>query len=177
MKSTIILFTALVICFYSCGNKKKETKKETETTTASKPLFPKPIGYVSDFEKLLTADQVRYLDSLIQEHEKQTTNQIAIATMYLDSSFLQMPHSIDTFSLKLFNEWGVGTEEKDNGIGILVSSNLRKMRIETGKGLESKLTDEEAAGILKTYFFPRFKEQDYFGGLRDGLQAIIKEIQ
>ncbi|MCX6319515.1 MAG: TPM domain-containing protein [Bacteroidetes bacterium] len=175
MKTITILISALIVCCYSCGSKKKEIK--TDTTTEARPLFPKPTGYVNDFEKLLTAEQVKYLDSIIRAHEKQTTNQVVIATMELDSSFLQIPNSIDSFSLKLFNEWGVGTKEKNNGIGILVSANLRKMRIETGKGLTTKLTNDEAAAILKTYFFPRFKEQDYFGGLRDGVQAIMKEIQ
>jgi uncharacterized protein len=72
---------------------------------------------------------------------------------------------------------GVGKKDKYNGIGILISINLRKIRIEVGYGLESKLTDEEAKKIVDTIIIPEFKNGNYYLGTLYGLKAILKEIE
>ena len=81
------------------------------------------------------------------------------------------------FSLELFNEWGVGKDEKDNGIVIVFSKKLRMIRIEVGEGLTTKLTDEEAKAIIDNLIIPAFKKTSYFDGILRGLSEIINEIQ
>ena len=87
------------------------------------------------------------------------------------------PKEFDQFSLELFKKWGVGKKEKNNGVGIIFSSKLRKLRIEVGKGMESKLTNAEAKYIIDSLIIPEFKRSAYFEGTLKGLQAVIKEIQ
>ena len=57
------------------------------------------------------------------------------------------------FSFTLFNRWGIGKKEKQNGIGILISTNLRKIRIETGIGLIGKLTDRGSKKNNRYYYY------------------------
>ena len=143
-----------------------------------KKLIPaRPIGWVSDFEKIFTDQQVQFLDSMISKHESETANEIAIVTLALDTVSIRSEKEFDQFSLALFSQWGVGKKEKNNGIGIIISNKLRKLRIEVGKGMESKLTNAEAKFIIDSLMIPEFKRSNYFKGTMRGLQEVIKEIQ
>ncbi|MDZ4795394.1 MAG: TPM domain-containing protein [Bacteroidota bacterium] len=166
----------LVIVSFSmpcCGQKDKK-----ETASPFQSLIPeKPTDWVADLEKIFTPVQVAHLDSIINSHEAQSTNEIAIVTLQLDSFKITTPEDFNSFSLALFNQWGIGKKDKQNGIGILISTNLRQTRIEVGYGLESKLTDEEAEKIINTIILPDFKNAAYFTGTLHGLKAILKEIE
>ena len=143
-----------------------------------KKLIPaRPMGWVSDFEKDFTDEQVKLLESIIGEHASATTNEIAIVTLALDTGSIKSEKEFDQFSLELFKKWGVGKKEKNNGVGIIFSSKLRKLQIEVGKGMESKLTNAEAKYIIDSLIIPEFKRSAYFEGTLKGLQAVIKEIQ
>ena len=143
-----------------------------------KKLIPaKPTGWVSDFEKNFTDEQVQFLDSMIWKHESETSNEISVVTLALDTVSIPSEKEFDQFSLTLFNQWGIGKKEKNNGVGIIFSNKLRKLRIEVGKGMESKLTNAEAKFIIDSLIIPEFKTSNYFAGTLKGLQAVIKEIQ
>ena len=113
----ILLFVSIFI-LSSCGSKK---------IVDSQKKFPTPTGYVNDFEKTLTKTQEKALSKTIVEFEKRTTNQIAIVTF--DSMYSYT--DIKDFGTDLGNEWGIGTEEMDNGLLILVSQKLKQARKKT----------------------------------------------
>jgi uncharacterized protein len=54
---------------------------------------------------------------------------------------------------------------------------LRKVRIETGIGLISKLTDADAKAIIDTAIVPYFKNGEYFKGVSAALDMIMKKIK
>ena len=174
------LLIASSLALTCCGQGDKKTSSDPvakDTIPAARPIPIKPIGWVSDFDMLFTPGQVKSLDSMIAVHEKETTNQVAVVTYQPDSLQLEQAGGFEKFALSLFKQWGVGTKEKNNGIGILISKNLRKIRIETGFGLESKLTDEEAQQIIDSIITPEFKKGDYYTGVLKGLQSIFTEIK
>ncbi len=177
MKTLLFCFLfTLPIAFSSCGQQDK-TNKEKKTDSIQQVIPIKPIGRVSDFEKILSSEQVSDLENIIAEHEKATTNQVAIVTCWLDSTLIRTTDDFDSFSLSLFNHWKIGTKEKMNGIAIIVSKELRRVRIEVGYGLETKLTNSEAKTIIDSIMLPEFREARYFTGISNGLLAIIEEIK
>lgn len=160
----------------SCAQKNKN--KEKQSLTSTKQVFPeKPIGYTSDFENIFSQSQVSYLDSLIAQHKKETSNEIAIVTLSLDSTVIKSAAEFDQLCLTLVNKWGIGEKDKHNGIGIIFSTNLKRIRIETGIGLVSKLTDRDAKRIIDTIITPEFKNGDYFTGMVKGVMAISDKIK
>jgi uncharacterized protein len=177
MKPLYSLLFACLLLVFSCKEKKKPPVIVPDPPKPEFTFPEKPLGYVSDFEKLLSAEQVIYLDSIIGLHEKETTNQVAVVTLDLDTAKIKTGDDLIQFSTRLFNRWGVGQKDKNNGIGILIAENLRQIRINVGSGLETKLTNEEAKDIIQRLITPRFKEQDYFTGISNGLQAVFKEIE
>ena len=136
--------------------------------------LPGAVAFVNDFEDLLTRPQEHYLDSLIRFFEKKTTDQIAIVTI---DTFMTDRPSFDDYVLRLSNKWGVGQKGKNNGIVIAISKGFRMMRIETGLGLEAVFPDAEAKSIIDNHFLPYFKKGQYFEGISNGLQAIIRKLQ
>ncbi len=176
MKFFQSLFVITSLLSLSCKGQKAD--KEKEKSSAVDFLIPeRATGWVSDFEKILTEKEVAFFDSIISLHEQQTTNQVALVTCHLDTSIIHSASDFSQFSLTLFRKWGVGTKEKNNGIGILISTNLKRIRIEVGYGLETKLTNMEAQNIIDSLILPEFKKGGYFIGISKGLEAILSEIQ
>lgn len=128
-----------------------------------------PKGYVNDYTNTLTQEQASALESKIAAFEQESTNEIGVAI--IDS--LQGDY-IEHFAVKLFEEWGVGKEKKDNGALLLVSMSERQMRIEVGYGLEGSLTDVEANWIIQNVMVPNFKENRYYEGIDQSVDKIIE---
>ncbi len=135
--------------------------------------FPEPIGCVNDYEKIFSNEQIDSLANIIKKHQDKTTNQIAIVTI---DSFAPYKVLFD-YSLDLFNTWGIGTKEKNNGVAIVFGKKIRQIRIMVGYGLEKKLKDEEAKRIIDITIIPEFKNGDFYTGIKNGLLEIIKEIE
>ncbi len=157
----IILFSFIVLVCYS------------QTKSKGKFNFPNYIAYVNDFEGILTKTQIVELNQIISKHEKETTNEIAVATI---KSFDPYETLFD-YSLDLANYWGIGKKGKNNGVTIVLGKQIRQIRIQVGYGLEDKLKDEEVKYIIDNTIIPEFKKGDFFNGLKSGLVEIIKEIK
>ncbi|MEO9003222.1 MAG: TPM domain-containing protein, partial [Ginsengibacter sp.] len=67
-----------------------------------------------------------------------------------------------------------GVKEKNNGVLILVSKSEHKARIETGYGMEGVLPDILAKQIIDQRMIPFFKNNDYYSGLDNAVDAIIQ---
>jgi uncharacterized protein len=77
---------------------------------------------------------------------------------------------------KLFNHWGVGQKEKNNGVLLAIFIKDRKLRIEVGYGLEETLTNTVCKRIIDADIIPDFKKGDFYNGIKKGLQSIISVI-
>jgi uncharacterized protein len=172
IKFTITLLT-LVLMTSSCGLFNKSQKDKPFTPKTAHAVFPKPIGFINDFENILSEDEEKELTAIIKEHESKTTDQIAIVTLTSIGPY----ENIDDYSFDLANYWGVGQKDKNNGVLIALGKNLRAIRIQNGFGIEKRLTDTETKRIIDEWMIPKFKENSYFLGLKKGVEAIINELQ
>ena len=80
---------------------------------------------------------------------------------------------IDVFANELFNRWGIGDREKDNGVLILLAEEQHELKFETGYGVEEDLPDALCQEIFLHYIVPFFKEGDYQSGLCSGVTQIV----
>ena len=127
-----------------------------------------PAGFVNDFAEILTTEEEQVLETKINSFEKDTGNELAVVTIpNLGGDY------IENFSEKLFQEWGIGKKEKNNGVLFLVVRDDRQMRIEVGYGLEGALTDAQSFWIIQNVIKPAFQEGDYYGGISGGIDGII----
>ncbi|MFH1346638.1 MAG: TPM domain-containing protein [Spirochaetota bacterium] len=130
-----------------------------------------PSGFVNDFAGVLNNEQKQQLEQKLSGFEKSAGNEILIAIVEsLDGD------TIENFSVKLFEDWGVGKQGKDNGALILVAVDDRQMRIEVGYGLEGVLTDAQSFWIINNEMAPAFGNNDFYGGLNAATDKIISAI-
>jgi len=126
-------------------------------------------GRVTDAADLLDPrTEVRLADRLAR-YEKATRHQMVVVTAASLSGA-----RVDNFGTCLGNRWGIGDSDRNDGILILIAPSERQMRIATGSGMETILTDEKALKIVRR-MTPYFAEGDYAGGLFDGVEAIAAQ--
>ncbi len=131
-----------------------------------------PTARVHDFANLLTAEQRASLEDLSRAVERQTTAQLAIVTVPSLRG-----QTVEAYANELFNEWGIGQKEVNNGVLLLVAPTERRMRIEVGYGIEPLLTDSLCGEIRDQAIIPRFKANDYAGGILAGAQRLAAVLQ
>ena len=142
-------------------------------TEAPTVLYPASTGWVNDVEQLFSPEEEKELFHLL-DHLEQTTS-IEVVLVTLDSTYTSSA-DFYSYSIGLANHWGIGKKNKDNGVLITISRSLRTMRISTGLGMESILSDAEMKNIIDTFFIPPYREGNYFEGTRAGINELIHLI-
>jgi uncharacterized protein len=124
--------------------------------------------WVADVPGALRAETVARLNQSISESEKTHGIEMAVVVVRsLDGL------SIEEFAEQLFNQWGIGKKNRDNGLLFLWSTGDRKVRVEVGYGLEGVLPDSKAGAILDNYVIPRFKAGELDEGVIAGVDAVL----
>ena len=133
---------------------------------------PKPTsvdgGFLSDPGQFLEQSDYQSIRSMLLDIEKSTTAQIAVVIL----PSIGEENSKD-FATRLFNHWGIGYQDKDNGLLILSVMDVRKTEFETGYGMEAVLPDVYCYRIGMQKLVPYFQKGDYAGGII----ATLTEIQ
>ncbi|MFD2603784.1 TPM domain-containing protein [Flavobacterium suzhouense] len=136
--------------------------------------FPIPIVSVNDFENIFTDEEEAILNGLMFAYNEQADTVIVVITIDEKSTTAEQ---FDNLTLQIANKWKIGSAKKNNGILIGISKGLRRIRIQSGIGIEIRLADEETKQIIDTVFIPKFKEGHYYKGTRDGIKAIVDHLK
>ena len=134
--------------------------------------LPKPAGRVTDLANVIDPATEADLDRRLDQLERKTSSEVAVVTV---ASLDGIP--VEDYAVRLFKEWGIGQAKQDNGVLVLVAPNEREMRIEVGYGLEGILPDGLAGQIIRDQFIPRFRDNDYNGGIRDGVARVVDIVE
>ncbi len=133
--------------------------------------FPALTGRVVDEANILDAATRASLTQKLADLETKSTDQLVVATL----RSLQGT-SIEDFGVQLGRRWQIGQRGKNNGVILLVAPNERKVRIEVGYGLEGTLTDAISRLIIENSIIPRFRANDFPGGITRGVDDIIQVL-
>ena len=129
-------------------------------------------GWVTDMAGVLSPEHKARLNRLISDLERDTGAEIAVVILRHTQGATPKE-----YATQLFNRWGVGKREADNGVLMLVALGDRRVEIETGYGMEAILPDAVAGEILDTAVVPRFRAGDIAGGVIAGVEAIAERIR
>ncbi len=133
---------------------------------------PAPDTYVADWAEILAPETEARLEIALANFEEVTSNQVVIATFpSLEGE------SLEDFSSRLAEKWGVGQKDKNNGVVLLIFRDDRQVRIEVGYGLEGALPDALAGQIIQSSIVPNFKAGQFDKGVLQGTQAILQAIE
>lgn len=127
---------------------------------------------VYDYIDLLSAVEEQNLREKLIRYSDTTSTQIVVAAISSTQG-----ENIMYLGAQWAHAWGIGQGEEDNGVFILLAKDDRKIAINTGYGVEHLLTDAMSRRIIERDIIPYFKQNDYYGGLDRGADAIFEVLQ
>lgn len=116
--------------------------------------------YVNDYADVLTDSVKKEIVSANETLYQTTGAQIVIVTVQSLGG-----ENISDYTYALFNQWGVGSKEKNNGMLLVLAIQEEDYWLMQGKGLENYQSDGQLAVWLDTYLEPDFAKQDYSSGV------------
>jgi uncharacterized protein len=143
------------------------------TPALAQPEFPErgtePVldlaNVIDDTDEALLSER---LDAFEEANERQF---VVVTVASLDD------YEISDYGYQLGRHWGLGDEENDDGIILLVAPNERKVRIEVGYGLEAVIPDGLAFDVIEQDILPRFRNGDMTGGIVAGAERIMQHLE
>ena len=143
----------------------------TSTTQATQVPVPALTMQVTDTIGMLDATQRATLESGLQAYAQRTGTQIGILLISTTA-----PEAIDQFGIRVADAWKLGRKGVDDGVILIVAKDnpkdLRRLRLEVGRGVQGTLTDAQANRILQDVIAPHFRQNDYYGGLAAASAAL-----
>lgn len=137
---------------------------------ASAVSYPQLRGYVTDNANIIDQSYETKITQLAGAIEKETTVQIAVVTVESLEG-----ESIEMYAVNLFEKWGVGKKDKDNGLLIIVAREEREAKFEVGYGLEGTVTDSMRVNIGERIIVPNFKNGEYGKGIYESM-FVVQEL-
>ena len=138
---------------------------------AARAEVPVPVlnARVTDLTGTLSAQQRGELESRIAAYESRRGSQIAVLLLPTTK-----PEEIEQYSIRVAEAWKIGRKGVDDGLILVVAKDDRTLRIEVGYGLEGIIPDSLAKRVIDERIVPRFREGDFYGGVRDGVDQLIR---
>ncbi|QAA82820.1 TPM domain-containing protein [Aequorivita sp. H23M31] len=158
--STILLF---IVAWFISG-----------TALAQYEIPPKPSKETSvyDYINLLTPSQKSSLENKLVRYADSTSTQIVCLIIGSTKG-----EDISMLGAEWGQKWGIGQKGEDNGIVILLAKDDRKVDINTGYGIEYRITDLMSERIINRIMIPEFKNENYYAGLDKGSDAIFAALK
>ena len=143
------------------------------SSQAAEIIPPKPAGYFNDYAGVVSKEAALHFNEQLAQFERETSNQVVVAVF----PKMQSDSSIEDYTQRVAQSWGVGQKDKRNGVVLFVFIEDRKMFIQVGYGLEGALPDITAFDITEYHIKPHLRSGDYEGALATGIDLICKAIR
>lgn len=140
-------------------------------TRSQAVAVPERGALVTDLTDTLTAAQRATLEGKLVDFEARQGPQLAVLLVPTTGA-----DSIEQYATRVFDRWKLGSAEADDGLLLLVALKDRRMRIEVGQGLEGRVPDIAAGRIIDQQMTPRFRQQDYAGGVDAAIDALMERL-
>ena len=136
---------------------------------AAAPIPPAPDRHVVDHAGILSPAARSAIDARLAQFERETSSQIVVWT----ERKLPPDAALEEYVIAVFRGWKIGLARTNNGVLLAVFVDDRRMRIEVGRGLEGALPDALTGRIIRDEIQPRFRANDYDGGINAAVTGII----
>lgn len=127
--------------------------------------------HVTDLTGSLSPAQIAELEAPLAALEQRKGSQLTVLVIASTGD-----QAIEDYSLAVVEKNKLGRKKVDDGLLLLIARDDHKARIEVGYGLEGAVTDALSSRIIREYLAPRFRENDYFGGIRDAETVLVKLV-
>lgn len=158
----IFLVLLLIAGVFACGAATYTPSEVPDVHRADRRDF------VANPDGILSPAAVSQLNSELARMRSQLT----VEPMIVAVDNIDDPSDASQFATELFTLWGMGKDDKDNGLLILIVKDTRRITIRTGYGLEGALPDITCGRIIREIMAPEFSQGDYDAGVLAAVSAI-----
>lgn len=129
--------------------------------------------YVEDYSGCLNEETEKYIFDEARRLEEATTAQVVVVTVPNTHQ-----DDMEDYSIRLANDWGIGQEETDNGVLLLIrtDSDKESVRLEIGQGLEGAIPDGKAGRILDAQAVDAKEEHKWNKLAGNTFSAVAEEV-
>lgn len=140
------------------------------SNTFAENKYPEPSTefYVNDLANVISDETEAYIIDCNKKLSPSTGAQIVVMTVESLNG-----EAIEDYANGVFNQYGIGAADKDNGLLILLSVGDRQSRVEVGSGAEGFITDAGSGRIQDNYMVPEFKNNNWDAGLKKGFDVFL----
>ena len=125
--------------------------------------------YTTNPDGIISTQAEETINNMLAEAESLATAEVAVVLLksvgYID---------IDDFANQLFDHWGIGKAEKDNGLLFILIQDQREMVFRSGSGMEGVFPDVILSRIIRNDISPKLKEGDFDAGIIAGISKICE---
>ncbi|NLN25444.1 MAG: TPM domain-containing protein [Bacteroidetes bacterium] len=136
------------------------------------PEKPRIQTSVYDYIDLLSPTQKTALEQKLIRYADSTSTQIVCVIISSTQG-----EDIALLGAKWGQKWGIGQQGEDNGILITLAKDDRRVDINTGYGIEYRITDRMAHQIIHQVMIPEFRNNNFYAGLDKGSDAIFEALK
>lgn len=133
--------------------------------------IPKPAGAINDFAGVIPEQYRAAMENISRDILDKTGTALVVAVVPTIGE-----DDVNDYANRLYQAWGIGKKGEDKGALILLAVKERRVRIETGYGVEGILPDGLTGEILDTYAVPSFRAGDYGKGLYETLSVVAAVV-
>jgi|TARA_R110002012_G_scaffold321121_3_gene547596 uncharacterized protein len=137
-------------------------------TIPPKPTKQSEQTSLYDYINLLSGSEKNALEQKLLRYSDSTSTQILVAIIGTSNG-----DDLALVGAKWGQQWGIGQADEDNGILIILAKEDRKIDINTGYGIEYRVSDRTAEKIINQIMIPEFKSGNFYSGLDKGTDALF----
>ena len=127
---------------------------------------------VTDLTSTLNPQQRASLEQTLAEFEARKGAQLAVLIVPTTQ-----PETVEQYAVRVEETWKLGRKGVDDSVLLVVAKDDRRLHFEVGYGLEGVLPDAIAKRIIDNDIVPRFKEGDFYGGIRAGMDRVMRVVE
>ncbi len=151
------------------GGARPETRRAPDADAVTATALA---SYVNDFAGALDPAARERLAATLQQFEKETSNQLAVAI------YPRLPDvAVEDFTIKVAELSRLGRKGLDNGAVLSIFAKEKVARIEVGYGLEGALTDAQTHRILESVFAPAWGVGERDKAVEGTLAAMMAAVR
>jgi uncharacterized protein len=127
---------------------------------------------VMDQSATLSASDQQALEAKLAAFEAEAGSQLVVLMVKTTQ-----PEDIASYAQRVGETWKIGRKGVGDGLLIVVAKDDRRIWITAAKALEGAVPDLAASHIIRDAIRPRFKQNDFAGGLSAGIDALAARIR
>ena len=161
-----LIFLTTFICIATAN-----ADRYTVTTVPNDRLMDAR-DYTTNPDDIISVHAEQTINDMLAETESLATAEVAVVLLESIGNI-----DIDDFANQLFNHWGIGKAEKDNGLLFILVQDQREMVFRSGSGMEGVFPDVILSRIIRNDISPKLKEGDFDAGIIAGISKICEIIK